>query len=453
MAVDSRGIVWLATTDGLLKYDTERIQRIQLGIHTQTEIRSVVAIPDGSVWMATSTSGLIHLDSNGNFVLFDERSGTPSKIATYRALLLDQANRIWAGTAEGVVYSVMSFPAPLSTKKPSLEKVQVNAKEINIKSQLKFKNEDVVDFYFSSIAFPGDENQFRYRYYYSGVPEDEIDYIPWILSEGTTRVRMSAPDAGAYIMEVCTQKPGGYSWSLPIEVPFQVRRPWYSTIGGIGLFVFLGMLLFVYGIRFYGRMKTEELVSLLSSKEKELTAKTALLDSQEDTMKHQKDALKSAGVSIYLLNRLIRQIPKRARWNKVLPVLSKLVELPTGMDAVELAFLEKATVQKVGFHRGNKKIEQREIEFNEKENLTSYVYNNKAPLLIGNNDKEAGQYVIQKDNRGYLSRIYVPFEQIKGSEAVLCVYGIAKDQFSRQDLTMIQILAEFLSANVTDELK
>ena len=254
-------------------------------------------------------------------------------------------------------------------------------------------------------------------------------------------------------MEVCTQKPGGYSWSLPIEVPFHVRRPWYSTIGGIGLFVFLGMLLFVYGIRFYGRMKTEELVSLLSSKEKELTAKTALLDSQEDTMKHQKDALKSAGVSIYLLNRLIRQIPKRARWNKVLPVLSKLVELPTGMDAVELAFLEKATVQKVGFHRGNKKIEQREIEFNEKENLTSYVYNNKTPLLIGNNDKEAGQYVIQKDNRGYLSRIYVPFEQIKGSEAVLCVYGVAKDQFSTQDLTMIQILAEFLSANVTDELK
>ena len=82
-------------------------------------------------------------------MLFDERSGTPSKIATYRALLLDQANRIWAGTAEGVVYSVMSYPAPLSTKKPSLDRVQVNAREIDIKSQIRFKNEDVVDFYFS----------------------------------------------------------------------------------------------------------------------------------------------------------------------------------------------------------------------------------------------------------------------------------------------------------------
>ena len=158
-------------------------------------------------------------------------------------------------------------------------------------------------------------------------------------------------------------------------------------------------------------------------------------------------------MSIYLLNRLIRQIPKRARWNKVLPVLSKLVELPTDMDAFEIAFLKKNTVQKIGYHRGVGKIQQREIEFNEKENLTSYVYNNKSPLIIGNNDKEASQYVIQKDNRGYLSRIYVPFEQIKGSEAILCIYGKAEDRFTRQDLTMIQILAEFLAANVTDELK
>ena len=120
---------------------------------------------------------------------------------------------------------------------------------------------------------------------------------------------------------------------------------------------------------------------------------------------------------------------------------------------LNLAFLKKNAVQKIGYYRGGEKIRQREIEFNEKENLTSYVYNNKSPLIIGNNDKEASQYVIQKDNRGYLSRIYVPFEQIKGGEAILCVYGASENQFTRQDLTMIQILAEFLSANVSDELK
>ena len=145
-------MVWLATTDGLLRYDTERFRRIDLGNHTQTEIRSVVAMSDGSVWLATSTSGLIHLDINGQYVLFDERSGTPSNIASYRAILLDEANRIWAGTAEGVVYSAMSFPAPLITRKPSMDQIQVNARPIQFRSQYEFHNEDVVDFYFSTIA-------------------------------------------------------------------------------------------------------------------------------------------------------------------------------------------------------------------------------------------------------------------------------------------------------------
>ncbi len=453
ITVDSRGLVWLATTDGLLKYDTERIQRVNLGEHTQSEIRSVVSMPDESIWMATSTSGMIHLDSRGNFVLFDESSGTPSKIASYRALLLDDANRIWAGTAEGVVYSALSFPAPLSTKGPLLEKIQVNAEDISSKSRLEFKSDDVVDFYFSSISFPGDENSFRYRYYYSILPEDEIEDVPWILGETSTRVRMRAPVAGSYILEVCNHKPGGYSWSLPVEMKFNVKGPWYSSLMGISLLVLAGTLLLVLAIRFYGQKKTAQLQYLLLRKEKELTAKTALLDSQEDAMKNQKDALKTAGVSIYLLFRLMRQIPKRARWSKVIPVLAKLVELPTGIDAFELAFLENSTVQYLGYRRGYDKIQQREVEFNEKENLTSYVLNHKRTLLIRNNEEECGQYISQKDDRGYMSRIYVPFEQAKGGDVVICVYGTEENRYTDQDLTMLQILGTFLSVNVTDQLK
>ena len=93
------------------------------------------------------------------------------------------------------------------------------------------------------------------------------------------------------------------------------------------------------------------------------------------------------------------------------------------------------------------------MEFNEKENLTSYVLNHKKPILIKNNDKEAGQYIAQNDNRGYLSRIYVPIEQAKGGGAVLCAYAKAANQFSERDLTMMQILGTFLSVNVTDQLK
>ncbi|MGI9546367.1 MAG: ligand-binding sensor domain-containing protein [Flavobacteriaceae bacterium] len=453
ISVDSRGIVWMATTDGLLKYDTERIQRVGLGELTQSEIRSVCTLPDGSIWMATDTSGMIHLDDNGNYVLFDEKSGTPSKIASYRAMVLDNANRLWAGTAEGVVYSVMPFPAPLSTKKPSLNKVVINAREKEFKGTLEIAKEDVADFYFTSMSYPGDENQIQYKYYPSNLPEDEIEDVNWQRGEIDSRVRIQMSNSGKYTLEVRAQKPGGYSWSIPVSVTFKVVKPWYATVWGIFLLIVLGVVVFGYGIRFFSKKKTAQLESLLFNKEKELTAKEEQLISQEDVMEHQKEALKNTGVNIDLLHSLMRQFPKRANWKKVLPILSKLVELPTGMDAFEVGFLKKSTVQYIGYQRGSAEMKRREVEFNEKENLTSYVLNHKKALLIKNNEKDSGRFIGQYDKRGFMSRLYVPFEQSKGEEVVLCAYGKDEDRFSEQDLTILQILATFLSSNVTDQIK
>jgi ligand-binding sensor domain-containing protein len=453
IAVDTRGIVWMATTDGLLQYDTERIQRIDLGRHSLNEIRAVCSLPDGSIWMATATSGLIYLDPEGNHVLFDEKSGTPSRISTYRAMVLDNANRLWAGTAEGLVYSVMPFPAPLSTKKPSFDRIVINAREQKIGGGVNLKKNDIADFYFTSISYPGDENIVQYKYYRSGLPFDEIQDVSWFDGEADSRVRIQPEIAGSYVLEVRAQKPGGYSWSIPATIGFKVLKPWYATWWGVLLLVLLTAGIFGYGIRFFSKKMTADLRSLLTSKERELSAKKEELISQGDAIKSQETALKSAGVSIYLLYRLIRQIPLKARWEEVLPILAKLVELPTDLDAFELAFVRKNIVHHLGFQRGRKDLQKRQEEFNEKDNLCSYVLNNKRPVLIRDCDKESGQYISMKDNRGYLSRIYIPFKQNKGPEAVICVYGKEASRFSTQDLTILQILAIFLSANVTDQLK
>ncbi len=453
IAVDSRGIVWMATTDGLLQYDTERMRRIDLGSHSQSEIRAVCSLPDGSIWMATATSGMIHLDPGGNYVLFDEKSGTPSRISSYRAMVLDNANRLWAGTAEGVVYSVMPFPAPLSTKKPSLNRIVINAREQSIGDGIELDKNDIADFYFTTISYPGDENKVQYKYYGSGLPSDEVQDVSWLNGEVDSRVRIQPETAGSYKLEVRAQKPGGYSWSIPEVVTFKVMKPWYATWWGILLLLLIGAALMNYGQRLFNKKKIEELQLLLSFKEKELSAKEEQLITQGDAIKNQEAALKSAGVSIYLLYRLMRQIPLRSRWSKVLPILAKLVELPTGMDTFELAFLHGNTVRHLGYQRGLEEVQKREEDFNEKENLSSYVLHNKRAIVIKDCDEESGQYISLKDNRGYPSRIYIPFVQNKGSEAVLCAYGKGVGRFSVQDLTILQILATFLSTNVTDQLK
>ncbi len=452
LAVDKRGLVWMGTTDGLLRYDTERIQRIPLGPYTMKEVRSVCAMPDGTLWLATDTSGLLHLDQDLNYVLFDESSGTPSKIAAYRSMVVDGQNFLWAGTAEGAVYSTIPNPTPMGTPTPEVTVSDPDQAGIYPDAP-EFDQDDDIRFLVNAVTFPGEEVQYEHKSYPSGTLPDEVAELSWTIVPESGELRLRNLSAGRYILQVRAQKQGGFAWSAPAEQEFLIRKPWYATFWGILLLVLGTGLFFWYGIRLWIIKKTRQLRTTLSRKEKELSVKEEELSAQMNTLKLQRTELKSAGVTIYLLLRLLRQIPPRATWKEVLPVLCKLVELPTGMDAFELAFESGNDMRHYGFRKGQKKPQKRAEEFNEKDDLTSYVLTNKKPILIHDIDKEAGQYINHKDNKGFHSRIYVPFEQVNGAEAVLCAYGKEKNRFVQRDMTVLQILATFLAVNIIDELR
>lgn len=453
LAVDERGLVWMGTTDGLLRYDTERVERIPLGPHTNQEIRSVCAMPDGSLWLATDTSGLLHLDTTLNYVLFDEASGTPSKIAAYRSLMVDGSGLLWTGTAEGAVHSTVSNPKPMVTPVPRLTGVMVGGVSEKLSTDLQFGKNDDFRLRFATVTFPGEGVIYQYKYFPRETSIEEVEDLQWESIPSQGELRMRNLKSGAYTLHVRAQKPGGFAWSEPSVMEFLVRKSWYATpIGILGILLALG-LFFWYGVRLWVIEKTRQLRRALVRKENELSRKEEELVNQLNTLKIQRDELKSAGVTIYLLSRLLRQIPPRATWKEVLPVLVKLVELPTGMDAFELAFESGNDMRHYGFKKGQKKPQKRAEEFNEKDDLTSYVLTNKKPILIHDIDKEADQYINHKDNKGFHSRIYVPFSQVNGAEAVLCVYGKDKNRFVQRDMTVLQILASFLSVNVIDELR
>lgn len=178
----------------------------------------------------------------------------------------------------------------------------------------------------------------------------------------------------------------------------------------------------------------------------ELTSKTTtLVDKQEE--------LKSAGTNIYLLQRLIRQIPKNASWKDTMPVLRKLVDLPVGIDAFEFAFKKGEDITYWGYKQDSSETVIRQEEFNEKNNLASYVIVTGKPISIDDYNVEASQYISGKSKRGYASRLLLPFQQKKGTMAVFCVYNKEKAIFSQRDFTLLQILTSFLSISIVDELK
>ena len=197
--------------------------------------------------------------------------------------------------------------------------------------------------------------------------------------------------------------------------------------------------------------KTKDLEATLFLQQKELHKKEEALISQSKTLEFQKEKLKTAGTNIYLLYRLLRQIPNETTWNEVLPILKKLVELPTGVNAFEVAFKKGDEMCYRGSSRKHPNLKDRSEEFNEKENLATYVMVGNKPLLVHDYNEEVGQFINKKDSE-YQSQILMPFEQKNNVEVILCIYGKEKNKFTQRDLTLIQILARFLSISIIHEL-
>ncbi len=452
IAVDNKGMVWMATTDGLIKYDTETVRKVDLGEFTDGEIRAVAAMPNGLLWLATDTNGLIHLNPEGHHVVFDEKSGTPSKVSSYRCLALDSNAQLWVGTAEGLVYSSETLPGPLQTKAPKVRTLLVDNEEQILEENLQIDEQELLKLEMTTLTFPSDDITYQYKIVESHIPKDEIPDIQWITSENEY-LEPEEMSAGNYEIWVRAQKQGGYAWSKPSKLGFRISGKWYASWWGILLWTVIGFLFFWYVVRHWSLKKISGLQDTLNQKQSELKAKEAELASQSISLKDKQEELKNAGANVYLLQRLIRQIPKDANWKEVMPILKKLVVLPTGIDAFEIAHKKGDEIIYSGFVRGGEKRVRRKAEFSEKSDLASYVLCSGKAMTLDNYDQEAPQYISGKSSRGYASRLLLPFQQAEGTPAVLCLYHKEQGMFSQLDLTLIQILGSFLGASVNDELK
>lgn len=124
LTIDDRGIVWLATTDGLLRYDGEKIALVQNDVLGQEEVRGVTHYSNNNIWVATATKGLVFHQKNTSTVL-GESEGLPAVISAYRCIATDSEGHLWAGTAEGLVYSRMSAANLPYSHPPKIRKVQI----------------------------------------------------------------------------------------------------------------------------------------------------------------------------------------------------------------------------------------------------------------------------------------------------------------------------------------
>lgn len=244
-AVGDDGIIWLATTDGLLAQDIDRVRKVDLPeLPRDVEIRAVVAPSDGGIWLATDTEGLVFWDGERALAMKEE-SGLPAKIMTYRSLYMDQNDRLWAGTAEGLVFTPQQNPRPLPTPPPKL---------LGPSGGESFYPEEELMFGLVTPAFHGHQVFYRYR----------LNGDQWQFTRPDGQVSMSKLEPGDHYVYYQARKEGAFDWSEERQFKFSVRRHWYRepwlpwlTVG----------LLFVGGglAYFFKRKKYQERIAQLGA--------------------------------------------------------------------------------------------------------------------------------------------------------------------------------------------
>ena len=454
LTIDDSGVVWLATTDGLLRYDGEKITLIQNDILGQEEVRGVTHYSNNNIWISTATKGLVFHQQNTSTIL-GETEGLPAVISAYRCITTDDQGRLWAGTAEGLVYSRMSAATLPYSNPPRIRKITINQREFTegFNGVLEIEKSQELKLNFTNLSFPARNVQYQHRLLPKEDRQIMLEEQLWQSNDNNNTLTLSQIELGDYYLELRAKQPGGYQWSKPLEIQLNVFLPlylqsWfiYSSIGLLVLFI-------SYYYRFYVKKRFNRLQQVLKYSNEKLAKKEEELHQKIQEYEEQQEELASANSNIQTLELFIKEIPKNASWNDITTAMGKAVKQSSDINAFEIAFKEKNEIVHKGFSNQERSgYTFRSKSFNTKTSLTCWAMTNNQEVLINDFNKEHTMYIEEKAAYRFSSLLFIPFTLENDQPVVICAYSIQKNQFDPNDLVMFRILAQFIAFSIHEEI-
>lgn len=435
LTVDSAGIVWLATTDGLLSYNIERVQKIDLGEYNDLEIRAITHTSDGTLWLSTNTEGILRY-KNGQLLNMKEESGLPSKIMSYRAISTDAAERVWVGTAEGLVYTLQQSPSPQPTSTPILLNVEIDdIKKQTVDNISLFKNQKL------TINFIA-PNYHSFRTFF----QYKIEGQGWSAPFTTTNVELQNLTAGKKQVLIRAKKEGGNLWSDPLIVEVKVKNRWYENhiwqiAAGVMILAWAVIYLKLGQRRF--RLKLEALNTELEHEKEENEKVEEDLEKAKAEIEVEKMELKLNLLSFEILKRLITKIEAETPWQEALKLTeSYLLKIP-GVNGFELATLEGDKINLEGYSERTKDFFKNKIAASH--NFINSCIHSKKPFTIS----DLQQHLIntlQTEERltEFKSAVIVPFS-FKKQPSALILYADRLDYFDEYNIKAMEVFAAYLN--------
>ena len=109
MMKDSRGLIWLCSNFGLIRYDGKEFHNFRNSLTDTTSVSNdnvshVLEDPDGSLWVSTN-QGLNRFDFNTqSFTRFEHNPYNENSIASNEVIrtIIDSEGKVWIGTTTGL---------------------------------------------------------------------------------------------------------------------------------------------------------------------------------------------------------------------------------------------------------------------------------------------------------------------------------------------------------------
>jgi ligand-binding sensor domain-containing protein len=442
IAIDDQGLVWLATTDGLLRYDRENILRPDLGqIYTGKEVRAVAVLPDNSIWLSTDIYGMLRY-KDGKILSFGEDAGLPTKIMAYRGLLVDKDSKLWINTLEGLTHTSQNAPEPFPTPTPILNSISYKKKALDLDvMNYELVSGGKLELKFLSLTFPGSNNEYQYAFQF-----DEI--LEWKDVGYEQNINLKIENTQIKGLKIRARKGSGYDWSEPVDISLTILFPWYKRPLTIILLSFLGIGILVYLWKANNR-RFHKTITDLKSNLNEKNGHDSPKNRVEQDKQHQQtpepkineeDILKASMNLIYEVTELTESGMK---WDHILEHLSlALIKLPY-TKAFEIGILNKHS-NKIfieGYSHTKEEFYQREESWSKSQSIyTTSIKSQKADL---------SQYSNAKDDKllewtgPYKTIITVPFILRDNKDAVICIYGNEK-LYNEDVMKAIKSIANYL---------